>query len=385
MNLRGAGALLAVVLAAHPAAASGPDLGRFTPTGYVEGFFQYNLGAPSNGITHYRGFDNRHASFTLANVALGGDWERGAASARTVLQIGHTPNTYYLAEPSLPGAPGTSASNAETTWKYLQEAHVGYRIPIGRGLTVKAGLFLSPIGIEGMAVKDNGHFSRSNLFFGLPFYHTGVRATYPLSPRFKLTLAAYNGWNSVVDNNTEKSVSAQLAYENERLSGALLYFGGVERGEGAPEGRPFRHLVDAWARATWFDRLTLALHGDVGFEVNHFGRSGWAAAALYARLRAVGPVHLGARGDVFREWRARSARGEASAIFWPVPWMASGTFTVDVRPRDDLAVMLELRHDAAAGDVFFRGAVRGAGTPDDPFVPNARAQTSITLGATAWF
>jgi hypothetical protein len=57
-----------------------------------------------------------------------------------------------------------------------------------------------------MAVRDNWNWSRSNLFFGLPFYHTGVRATYALT-ELGITAGGYNGWNSVLDNNAEKSVA----------------------------------------------------------------------------------------------------------------------------------------------------------------------------------
>ncbi|MDB5219777.1 MAG: outer membrane protein, partial [Myxococcaceae bacterium] len=33
---------------------------KLTPTGYIETYYQWNFNHPSNGITNYRGFDNRH-------------------------------------------------------------------------------------------------------------------------------------------------------------------------------------------------------------------------------------------------------------------------------------------------------------------------------------
>ncbi len=59
----------------------------------------------------------------------------------------------------------------------MQQGFVGYRFPFRRGLVVQAGLFLSPIGPEGIAVRDNRNWSRSTLFFALPYYHTGARAS----------------------------------------------------------------------------------------------------------------------------------------------------------------------------------------------------------------
>src|SRR5690606_423241 len=70
----------------------------FEVEAYVEANYQWNFGNPSNGITHLRGFDNRHNTFTLANVALGGSWDASGAFGHVMLQVGHTPSTYYLSE-----------------------------------------------------------------------------------------------------------------------------------------------------------------------------------------------------------------------------------------------------------------------------------------------
>ena len=362
----------------------GPPPVSFQLGGYAEAFYQWNFGRPSNGITHYRGFDNRHNTFTLSNVALDATWDVQRLAGRVTLQVGHTPSTYYLAEPALAGASGTNATGPEL-WKYVQQAYVGYRFDVGRGLLVQAGLFLSPIGPEGMAVRDNWNFSRSNLFFGLPFYHTGARVTYPLSDAWALTFACYNGWNSVVDNNEEKSLAAQVTYTRpDKLALSLLYFTGVERPRGAPEGRAWRHLVDAHATVHTTDRLSFIAHLNGGTEPNRFGTSAWVAGALYARVRVSDKLFLVARGDAFHERASASAGGAASAIFWPVSWVASGTATADFRPHERASFRLEYRHDHAAGDMYFGGAVAGNGA-DAPFVPNRPSQDTVTLGATTWF
>ncbi len=219
----------------------------FTLSGAAEAHYQWNFNEPSNGITAWRGFDNRHNTFTISNVMLDVQWDYEGVVGRVALQIGSTPSSYYLAEPGRSGAAGVNGTGSEL-WKYVQQGFVGYRFPVKRGLVVQAGVFLSPIGPEGIAVRDNWHWSRSTLFFALPYYHTGARASLQLTERWAFTLAGYNGWNSVVDNNPEKSVSLQATYAvpNE-LAVSLLYFGGVEREEGALEGRAWRHLLDAHA------------------------------------------------------------------------------------------------------------------------------------------
>jgi len=376
-----------VVLIEPAAAAPGEDeksSPRVTFGGYAEALYQWNFNRPANGVTNYRGFDNRHNTFTLSNVALDATWDVRDIVGKLTLQIGHTPSTYYSSEPALVGANGANASSAEL-WKYIQQAYVGYRFGIGRGLLFQMGLFLSPIGPESMAVRDNWNWSRSNLFFGLPFYHTGARLTYPITDAWAVTLAAYNGWNSVVDNNDEKSISGQITYTlPDKLALSVLYFGGVERPREAPEGRAWRHLFDShvtWQMRSW---LGILAHINGGTEQNRYGTSAWFASALATRIRLHSKFFLALRGDIFRERVPASNLGKAAAIFWPVPWVASGTITADLRPHERVSMRLEFRHDEAGGNMFFGPAAKGAELAA-PIEPDRRYQNTVTLGATTWF
>jgi hypothetical protein len=357
-----------------------------TLAGYVESFYQWNFNNPSNGITNFRGYDNRHNTFTLENVVLDTSWSLGAPriSGRFVLQFGLTPETEYLDEPVHRGTISVGPSDINV-WKYLQLAFVGWHAPIGRTLLVEAGLFLSPVGPEGMAVKDQWNWSRSNLFFGLPFYHTGARATYPLTDRWNVSVGVYNGWNSVVDNNVEKSVAAQLTYTiQDRVTFDLLYFGGVERPTGAPEGRAWRNLLDCYLTLYPTRRLSLMVHVDAGIEPNHFGISWWAAGALALRVQPLSWLYLAARADFFYEHRAHNEHGTAAFISFPVPWVSEQTVTVDVRPFDLLSFRLEFRHDQAAEALYFRDQVRVSPLTQQ-FIPNAEAQNNLTVGVVSWF
>ena len=375
----------AITPGATPTPAPGPL--KVTPLGYVEAHYAYNFNRPSNGITNFRGFDNRHNTFTLSNVALGANAEAGPVTARLILQYGSTPSTYYLSEPALAGSGGANASSSEL-WKYVQEANVAYKAPVGRGLLLQLGLVPSPIGYETFAVKDNWNWSRSNLFFGFPFYHTGLRATYEWTDELSSTFAVFNGWNSVVDNNEEKSIQGTVAYKvpNKFLVQAL-YFGGIERPTGSPEGPSWRHTFDLFGQydaTTW---LSFAGQADYGFEKNRIGTARWWAGAVYARVKPVDRVYLAFRGDRFTEHLATDGSGRASnALFWGgVEWVSSLTATLDVRPVDQLSVRLEYRHDVAAAPLYYGRSVAGEGSATAPFVPNARTQDTMLLGATAWF
>ncbi|MDP1918967.1 MAG: outer membrane beta-barrel protein [Myxococcales bacterium] len=345
--------------------------GKFTFAGTVEAFYQWNFNQPSDQVTAFRGFDNRHNTFTIANAVLDARWDFKQVVGRLALQIGHTPSTYYLAEPGFGPGAGTNATGIEL-WKYLQQANVGYSFDIGRGVLVDTGIFLSPIGPEAMQVKDNWNFSRSNLFYGLPYYHTGVRVSVPLSDRWTVTVAGFNGWNSVVDGNDGKSLMAQGTYTIEgKLAASFLYFGGPERPRGAAEGQPWRHLVDA--HVTWITgpRFSLLVHANAGAEPNARGLSGWVAGALYGRVTLTDWLFVAGRADVFVE---QTPTGAAS-IFWAAPWMASQTLTVEAKPHPQVSARLEYRHDEAGGPVF--------STRNGPLT--GPRQDTLTLGLTTWF
>jgi hypothetical protein len=355
----------------------------FTLGGYAETYFQYNTNEPSNGITAFRGFDNHHDTFTIANVALDASWDKDDVIGRLALQVGAAASSYYLAEPTLPGGGSVNATSAEL-WKYVQQAYVGYQSTGDRAWVASAGVFLSPIGPEAIAVRDNWNWSRSNLFFGLPFYHTGARLQVPFNDRWAGMLLVCNGWNSVVDNNTEKSVCTQITYTGPSVTTTLQYFGGNERPAGSPEGRPWRNMFDAYATWTATSRLSVQAQVDAGFEDNTYGQSSWTAGALYARFQATERVYLGARVDTFDETVASNAQGTASSIFWPVSRVSSATATVDFRPAERVSFRAEYRFDDADGDMYFGGVVTGDGI-STPYEYNRSSQNTFTFGAVTWF
>lgn len=376
-----------LVVSASPGAfaQTAPDQEPTAPTitiaGYVEGFYQLHLQNPSNRITNLRGFDNRSRTFTLSNVVLDAKAETGPVTTRVILQVGHTGSTYYLAEPASRGTGSVNASGTEL-WKYLQAANITAKLP--SDWVLEAGLFASPIGPEVFAVKDNFSWSRSNLFFGLPFYHTGAMLSHPLGGGWTGKLHVYNGWNTVVDNNGTPSVAASAAYTGGKTTAQLLYFGGIERPSGAPEGQAWRNLFDVIVQHAVTDELTLIAHADAGLEPNAVGTSSWIAGAAYAKYAIDEAVYVAVRGDYFYEKVADDGTTTASAIFWPTRWVSSGTATLGYQPADNVSLRFEYRHDHAASDAFFGGTVA-----TDPmsmaFVPNRHMQDTALVGVTAWF
>jgi hypothetical protein len=351
---------------------------KVTVGGYIEVYYQGHIQNPSNQITNFRGFDNRSRTFTIDNVALDFKGEKGPIATHVIFQVGATPSTYYLGEPNLQGTSSVNATNGEL-WKFLQAANLTAKLP--HDFVFEGGLFPSPIGIEVFPIKDDVNWSRSNLFFGLPFYHTGAMLSHALGGGWTGKFHVYNGWNSVVDDNDTPSVALSAAYAGKKVPTAqVMYFGGIERPTGSPLGQPWRSLFDAYAQYNITDELAILGQVDGGFEVDDVGTDWWITGAAYVKYAFTPELYSAVRGDVFYE---KTPDG-GSSIFFGVPWVAEGTLTLAYQPVTNLSARLEYRHDQSDGDLYFGGDVL-----TDPmtmqFIPNRDMQDTLLIGFTSWF
>ena len=116
--------------------------------------------------------------------------------------------------------------------QYLKEAYFSYLAPVGKGLQVDFGKFVTPAGAEVIETKDNFNYSRGLLFsYAIPYYHFGMRAKYSFNDKYSLTGYVTNGWNNVVENNTGKTYGMSLGWNpTKKLSIAENYMAGPEQG-----------------------------------------------------------------------------------------------------------------------------------------------------------
>jgi len=90
----------------------------------------------------------------------------------------------------------------------LREAYLTTTIPIGAGIGVKGGLFVTTLGTEILpnpgAYNDN--ISRSFLFnFAIPLRHLGVLLSYPVHKIFSVNAGVVTGWDNPNENNGQPS------------------------------------------------------------------------------------------------------------------------------------------------------------------------------------
>ncbi len=59
----------------------------------------------------------------------------------------------------------------------------------------------------------NWNYSRSLLFaWAIPYYHFGLRTTFPVGAHFTGGVQVVNGWNNIEDNNSGKTVGLTGAF-----------------------------------------------------------------------------------------------------------------------------------------------------------------------------
>src|SRR5665213_3575753 len=209
----------------------GTEVGGLVDTNFV---WDANKTAPL-----FRAFDTKHNSFDLSMAEI---WL--AKAPATDSPIGYKIRLNFGSAPDLM-AGGSGQLAAESPYKNIEEAYGSYLAPVGKGLQIDFGKFVTNAGAEVIEAKDDWNYSRSLLFqLAIPLYHAGVRLTY--SPNDKVTLmgGVVNGWNDVSDNNVGKTVMASVTYKpNAATSIIENYIGGPEQPNDSTDWRTLSDTV----------------------------------------------------------------------------------------------------------------------------------------------
>ena len=230
--------------------------------------------------------------------------------------------------------------------KNFEEGYVSYLAPLGKGLQFDVGKFVTQHGAEVIEAKDNWNYSRSLLFaLAIPYYHTGVRATYAINDKVSVMGAFVNGWNDVKDNNGGKTFGAQVAYKPiPALSIVQNYMTGPEQ---AHDNDNWRQLSDSIVTLTVSPALSLMANYDYGHD-RIAGVSGhWQGLAGYAKYQANKWITLSPRFEVYDDPSGLTT-GAAQTL-------KEITGTVEVKAVDNLLCRIEYRSDFSDREVFAHG------------------------------
>lgn len=238
-------------------------------SGYVQTSYQKSWGASGTAgdpgstparvfNTNRNGFDVDQAKLTLEKPV--GDGDTGAGYRVDVL-AGKTAN-------GLSGAPGNGNSF------YLEQAYVEFRLPVGSGVDVKLGRFVTLLGNEVIDAPGNWNYSRSYIFNSEPLTHTGALLSYKWNDIVDTQFGVVNGFSDtaggvsasgVADNNSGKSVTGRVGVT--LLGGQLVLstigIAGAEH-TGNNNGTKWEANEVITYNPKWNEKWTFALEGIYG-------------------------------------------------------------------------------------------------------------------------
>ena len=259
-----------------PAAAAAPP-SPFTQWGtdfsfLIDGYVDKNFNSPPSGFNGLRNFDFRAdtAHINMGKITI----DRAPAPVGFHLDVGFG-QTFDVIHAS---------DRAPEAFKYFEQAYISFKPKSWHGLEVDAGEFVTSAGAEVIETNQNWNYSRSLLFsWAIPYYHFGIRTSFPVGAHFTGGVQLVQGWNNVYDNNSGKTVGLNGAYAWKKVTWTNVYYVGPEKSH---TNTGIRHLYDTTVLVNANEKLSYYINFDYGRDKNiGAGASQWtgiAGAARYA-------------------------------------------------------------------------------------------------------
>ncbi|MGZ3654822.1 MAG: outer membrane beta-barrel protein [Bdellovibrionota bacterium] len=310
---------------------------------YGEGYYSYNFNRPTpvaqtagappiQNTYHYYDFYHNTLSLSLAELSLKAT--KGDVSVLTDLDFGPFAD-FNAVQPS-----GTTDSVTKNVGQFVVTYHQD-----GSRWAFDFGKMYTNVGWEVPKAKDNWQFSRSVLMaYGMPFWHTGFHAGYDILPG-ELTASAYiyNGWNSIHDNNSSKTLGGQLKWTKGSTTAVYNYLGGPEQAGNTSNWKVVHEVnlttefVPSWQVGV--DALTgHESNVVIGSAATPTPRASWYGASLAVRGQIAGKTYVSPRYEWYRDNHGLTLGGGDQTV-------QTGTITVGHQLTDALAVRAEGRHD----------------------------------------
>jgi hypothetical protein len=165
----------------------------------------------------------------------------------------------------------------------LVQAYVTFAIPLGNGITIEAGKFVTPLGNEVINPTGNALYTHSYIFsYAIPFTQTGVTGAYKICDTLTAMVGFTRGWNqSTYDNNTAIDFLGQVIWTpSSKLSVTVNFSEGPQSTGNDGDYWTVPEAVIAYQVS---DQLKVAadlIYGDASSIAQWFGAAGYASYTL---------------------------------------------------------------------------------------------------------
>lgn len=298
--------------------------------------------------------DHNEVVFNHFNLTLEKPEKDWGVGFKLVADFGRTAEllreaTLWGSKLQVPGGGSGGEPSAE-----LREAFLTLTLPVGEGLQVKGGKFVTLLGAEVIPTPGypNPNISRSYMFgFSIPFTHTGVLFTYPLFKVLSISAGPVTGWDNPRDNNGQPSFLGGFNFtpvESFALASSLI-IGPEQRHR---SGRT-RAVLSNVATIKPVPPLTLLLNYDYGHEEDvtaSLRDATWQGFAAIAAYDWTDRFNAAVRLELFRD-----SDGARNGIISRDVKLYGLTLTGAYKFTAKLLGRVELRQDWANRDTFQKG------------------------------
>lgn len=335
--------------------ALGISISGFLDMGYD--WSSNNPRSPANISARYFEKDQNKVVFNGFNITLDKPEKDWGVGFHLVGDIGRRGE--LLREATLWGKVLHKEPSAE-----LREAYLTATIPIGEGLQIKAGKFVTTQGTEILPTPGayNENISGSYAFlFAIPFAHLGALVTYPFNKTLSASAGVVTGWDNPRDNNSSPSGMVGV---NFTPVDAFALASNVIIGPEQPHNTSNQRVT--WSNVATIkpvDPLTLYLEYTLGHEANAPTPTGiqsawWHAFAAVASYSWTDRVITALRTELFLD--SQGARTGGFAATSPISNVSLGevTLTGTYKFTKQFLGRAEWRQDWANRGVFKLGTSR---------------------------
>src|SRR6266436_8821375 len=205
----------------EPAPASAPtwSVGPIDFSGLVDGYYSFNANHPASQFNQLYNFDVKANQFSLNMAKLSMSHTADPVGFQVDLGFGRTFDIIHAGEPS----------TAPSFLRNVEQAYVVLKPAKWKGFEIDLGQFVTSAGAEVIETHSNWNYSRSLLFaWAIPYYHFGIRTSFPVGKYFTGGFQVVNGWNNVEDNNSGKTIGLTGALVMKKFSWFTNYYAGPE-------------------------------------------------------------------------------------------------------------------------------------------------------------
>ena len=348
-----AGIAMAVALAADaqtaatpaPATPSAPTwhIGPMQISGFIDGYYSYNANHPSNAangqLNQLYNFNDKTDQFNLSAAKLTFNHDPDPVGAHLDLLYGRTDEIM------------NGTINADKL-KYIEQAFISLKPPRARGLEVDLGKFVSSAGAEVVESKDNWNYSRSLLFvYAVPYFHFGLRSSFPVSKTETLGVQLVNGWNNVSKSDGGVTAGLISAYVKPKYTWNVNVYTGPEN---LNTQNGYRNLIDSTLLLTPTTRFNAYLNYDYGQNrdklVNNIGDNllkHWQGVAFAVHQQVTARAAVAGRFEYFSDPQGYTtgARQQVDEF----------TATAEYKWPRSLLARLEYRRDRSSINYYAKG------------------------------